>query len=654
MKKSRIPSAIIFTIVAILFITIIGVIAYSSEIKIKAYDADVYIDSYGNMEVTENWIIEYPSTYNVRFRDIPYEKGHYDNPLFNGKDFYSDKASFDKNYVNVEVIDLDEGIVLTEGKDYRVGYSFNGDRDEEGYRVECAEDCPYECESIFVDMTNYGGMKGTKQFIYTYTILGAVTEFNDVSELNWRLFEYAESKIKDVQIRIHLPSNSYSIDNLLVWGHGTTNGYLDVVDNQNIKISARNVKANDFLEFRVVFPSEIISELDSSHHVSGITKNDILKYENKLTKISNIKYYAATIFNVLTIVLAVVMVFVFISTYKKYDKEYEYSLDSEYLREPPSEITPAELGYLIKFGKIENEVVTATILDLVTRKILVLSDKGYEISSDSPDFDISIKEGADIGSLEQHEKDVVNFLINTIGDGNSVNTKDIKKYGSKTSEANKTVKFSDNIKKNIKNEYSGKKYFEDARSLAFGKRGRIGILYIVLGAIVFFISNLFGLNAIINGIVIVGCGIIFLVYVLNIKKRTVDGNKEYVKWMAFKKFLNEFSNFEDYPMPSIVIWEKYLVYATVLGVADKVMKQLEVKLESLGNDDGGTFFYYNYGMHHYNFYFYHTLNRTYSNVYQRSVSTIAAQSAGSASGGHGGGFSGGSSFGGGGGGGRSR
>ena len=47
--------------------------------------------------------------------------------------------------------------------------------------------------------------------------------------------------------------------------------------------------------------------------------------------------------------------------------------------------------------------------------------------------------------------------------------------------------------------------------------------------------------------------------------------------MALKKFLEEFSTFEDYPVPSLIIWEHYLVYATSFGIADKVSEQLKLK-----------------------------------------------------------------------------
>lgn len=77
----------------------------------------------------------------------------------------------------------------------------------------------------------------------------------------------------------------------------------------------------------------------------------------------------------------------------------------------------------------------------------------------------------------------------------------------------------------------------------------------------------------------VGLGLFAMIYFASITRKSKYGIEEYAKWMAFKKFLSEFSHFEDYDMMSVVVWEEYLVYATVLGIADLVEKQMRVKLK---------------------------------------------------------------------------
>ena len=47
-------------------------------------------------------------------------------------------------------------------------------------------------------------------------------------------------------------------------------------------------------------------------------------------------------------------------------------------------------------------------------------------------------------------------------------------------------------------------------------------------------------------------------------------------WNAFKNFLKDFSRLDKAEIPSIILWEHYLVYAVSLGVAKEVIKQLPI------------------------------------------------------------------------------
>ena len=95
-----------------------------------------------------------------------------------------------------------------------------------------------------------------------------------------------------------------------------------------------------------------------------------------------------------------------------------------------------------------------------------------------------------------------------------------------------------------------------------------------------------------------------------------------------------------------VLWEKYLVYATAFGIAEKVLKQLKVKYPELTEDA----YYYDkmrvmYVMSHTDF------SKSVETPISRSVLAGTSYSSGS---GGGGGFSGGGGGGAGGGGGGGR
>ncbi|MDP1551697.1 MAG: DUF2207 domain-containing protein, partial [Methanobacteriaceae archaeon] len=62
----------------------------------------------------------------------------------------------------------------------------------------------------------------------------------------------------------------------------------------------------------------------------------------------------------------------------------------------------------------------------------------------------------------------------------------------------------------------------------------------------------------------------------------------------FKRFIKDFSLIKEYPPESVAVWNQYLVYATALGVADKVRKSMEMSLPSddLNRSDIYLFHYY--------------------------------------------------------------
>ena len=99
-------------------------------------------------------------------------------------------------------------------------------------------------------------------------------------------------------------------------------------------------------------------------------------------------------------------------------------------------------------------------------------------------------------------------------------------------------------------------------------------------------------------------------------------------------------------MPELVLWEKYLVYATVFGISEKVLKQLKIVYPQLTdeqylNTHGYTYMYLMYSGN-FNNSFLSSLNTSIGSSY----TSLTNYSSGS---GGGGGFSSGGGFGGGGG-----
>ena len=113
-------------------------------------------------------------------------------------------------------------------------------------------------------------------------------------------------------------------------------------------------------------------------------------------------------------------------------------------------------------------------------------------------------------------------------------------------------------------------------------------------------------------------------------------------WLAFRKWLKEYSVTKNYPIDSVILWEKYLVYGTALGISVKALSQLPIKF-SESFEKSGMYFV---GTSHSNFSNSFASLSTGFNSLSNSFSGFGAVGTGSS-----GGFSGGGGGGGGDGGG---
>jgi len=108
--------------------------------------------------------------------------------------------------------------------------------------------------------------------------------------------------------------------------------------------------------------------------------------------------------------------------------------------------------------------------------------------------------------------------------------------------------------------------------------------YLEKGGIVFFTVSMIILMFISLPLMLIGLfslSIITLVVILIISTTTSllikykgDFYKEYLEWQSFKRWLKGSPAIRETKFKGVVLWEKYLVYATALGVSKEVLKEL--------------------------------------------------------------------------------
>ena len=491
----------------------------------------------------------------------------------------------------------------------------------------------------------------TRTFVVQYVVENEVKVHNDVAELYYKFIGEWDDPQSNITVHLTLPEGSKEED-LRAWGHGPLSGEVALVNNRQVLWQVEQLPRDTFLEGRVTFTPDIVTDASLKTGVEGLPK--ILNEEEKWANQANrTRLFARMdlIFAILIFLGGVVISFIL---RRKYGKPFPTTFDGDYYRELPADYSPAELGILIRGGKPNTDDFTATIIHLALRGYIRLDE--YTIEKNSlfsknkveSDFKITRLEKTD--SLLPHESKALDFIFDEISNNKSeVTFNEIESFAK--SKPKKFLGFWQSWIDGLV--YSGKthKFFDESNSsgmiigalLGFGSLA-LGVLSIIIGSFIF------------SGIGFIFSGLLIFIIGFTLQRRSQQGEEDYVRWMAFKNFLLHFSEMKKHELPALIIWEHYMVYAITLGVAKEVMKQLQIVFPNLqeGNRTFGYGWYY-YGAGVGSYASFNSLSHSFDSLTTNLNSSInTALSHTSSGSGTGGGFSGGGGFGGGGGGGGGR
>jgi len=470
---------------------------------------------------------------------------------------------------------------------------------------------------------------------FQYTIPKLITNYEDTAELNRKVVGTQwEIDQENITVKVNLPGNA-SKETLRAWGHGAgQNGNVKIADDyKSVTFTAPSNKSGDFVEVHMIFPQTLTP--GNTNVVNRKAFDEIVAQEEKLLQqeegmktLGSIGVYIGWILLFVNLIFAWVKGF--FANRKRLQKVPHVP---DHLFEIPEDITPAIMNKAI-YGKSTMKDLSATVMDLVRKKILTLSETQPH----------EIKLVGDVSKLLRHEKLAVKLLFEDVGGGDdTIYLKDIKEYAedhpkayynAATSWLNAvdTAAEKHRVDRFTKGEPEARNYFA--------------------GCFVFLlVAATYGLSLLSKNPVLAGLTIIFALVLIPLtligggaaaKRRTLEGEYRYRQWQAFKQMLKDLSpmkRIED--LPSIQLWDHFLVYAISLGVAEHVIKVLKKLIPDQLPDS--VFYSSQTGTIYYPI---ADFNSAFSSSYNSSSSYV---NGGSNSGGFGGGFSGGSSGGSGGG-----
>ncbi len=489
-------------------------------------------------------------------------------------------------------------------------------------------------------------------FYLKYIIKDAVVLHLDVAELYWTFIpEGFEDTINNINIEVYLPNTDNS-NNFRIWAHGNLSGKVDFINKSGVKANINKVFTGEAVDIRMTFDKSLVLENLIFKKSNALALDEIIKVETDRANVANnlrkelLLIRNIVIYGTVMVYMAILVLGIYI--YYKYGKSPKSGYYSKYNREFIDDYNVEVIDYLMK-KQITPNAMSASIMNLIYKKNLSVNEIPNDSKNKDYEFTLENKD-----NLDEGENILVDFLFDRVGK-NRVNsdgkkcfsTLDLKKYANGT----KTCTTFINSYTKWKN-----KVIEIGRNEKFYERSNVPIIYgliILLLTIIVFVLGISRGVDFIPTYLLLFFAIFFFIYTILIDKKTLRGSEHYDKWKAFKNFLNDFGSFELKELPEIVLWERYLVYATIFGLADKVQKNMNVRISEMNIDTLGYDYYPSYVYINLGNTINSSINNAVNSAYSRQSANYANTHSSSSSGsGFGGGFSSGGGFGGGGGGGR--
>lgn len=624
-----------------LFIMLLPIFVYADGTT--RYYIEVNVLDTGDAEVKELKLMD--EEYNGYKTDIRYKsngltKFDGSKSSFEGSDIYNASALTDVKVYDVKFTTTDFSIINNKNREFVLVNS--AEKGDYGVYTKTTN-------SEGIEILSYQPSVYKRASLVTYTLKDLVVVHNDIAELAHDFIgtDYQED-ISNLIIRINLPSSSKE---LRIFSHGPLNGKNRIIDDKSVEITYETLDKENAVDGRVVFDKSIVPNATKKSNVDGLGK--ILEVEKERANYANKLREAArkrekmlqTLAIIMEILLGTWLIGLIVIVYKFYnknDKEYRSEFNGKYFRDFPEEYTPSTVSYLMN-KSINNLSFNAGILDLIRKKAITIEEvtidkKGLFKNKQQKDYKLSRNMNFNLDTLSTSEKKLFNLLIGTVGNGDYVILGDMKEFSKDYNNAKRLISGYDSWRYACELEAETEEFYENTK-----KEKTNCILYSLIFIPITFLALLCGSNM--GRVLLMDLfGILAIIYFSSATKRTKKGNEQYHKWKGLKNFLADFGRLDEKDLPEIKLWERYLVYATMFGLAAKVQNAMKMNLERMNYSDNIDFTYLYFD----NYYFSNSMTNAVNSSLSSARGTISTHELASSSDSSSGGYGGGSSFGGGG------
>lgn len=395
-----------------------------------------------------------------------------------------------------------------------------------------------------------------KKFNISYDLKNAAVKYNDTGFLDYA-FWGDKTEINVDKLDMSVKVDSYNLgQNLKVWFPNYNSNIEASVSNSNtFSIKGEKLKPKTPIEVKFLFPKEAVSlskRIVNENAFNRFSKEE-KNYKDEIEASRIHSEYMKKIGKKLGTAIFILNVILILFIFKiRKSKTKEYIINSF-----PDECTPAVAAKLYH-NTIQERSLIATLLDLVRKKYIninKLSNENY----------VLIKENNPDKNLLSHEKFLIKWFFNDIGNGLKVKMSQIKSY----STINGSVNFSKyKAWKSLVREEFNKKGYYDKKYVTI-----VYLLAAISAAEIFTMIIFFKYTTIISiivGIISLYMGIFgFSLY----HKKSNYGENQFRKWKYFIK------NLRPENMGSIDNVDKNLVYAVALKADKNIFEDINSKIQ---------------------------------------------------------------------------
>jgi uncharacterized membrane protein len=426
----------------------------------------------------------------------------------------------------------------------------------------------------------YRASNEQKSFRLEYLVSGAVKRYEDVADFYWKLVEDEHEPVEQLYSAVFLPGNSDELFKAYVHSRAAPGEIAFSSDSKYVEIWQQGLPRNAFQEVRVLVRPELFPQ---AFVIGKKAYERILAEEKRGFLVSALKLYLLVpLAALLIVVVPLVLVIVF---YIRYGREPRIEYDAIYEHEPPREAPPLYVPGIMH-QKLDSKTKPAEVFRGVFASLLGLAGKGVvsvrELGRDRKGmYEFVLEKPDKTAELDPQDRELVEFLFNTVARGKgSFTDHEFRAYGQghASSVRSKLSSWFDDGRSWWEKALAGP-LLDQRSSKAYRTLTLLLFASIGIGAV----CGVYGLRQItgpgpLSIILSVSAGVVALVLFSSFGRSVLRWNEtaflEHSRWKKFRKFLRDFSAIEEAPVKLLAIWERYYVYAVVLGVAEEFLKNL--------------------------------------------------------------------------------